>query len=980
MTRTPYVWLLSLILCSFSGESGLPSHPDARATKWVDDLYDQMSPEERIGQLIWVRAHSDKGPDHIAHVEKMIREYHVGGLTFFQGTPLEQARLTNQYQALAKRVPLLISMDAEWGLGMRLKQTTISYPRQMMLGAIQDNILLYDMGAEIARQMKRLGVHINFAPVADVNNNPANPVINYRSFGEDRYNVAVKSFYYMKGMQDNGVMACAKHFPGHGDTDTDSHHDLPVIAHDRARLDSIELFPFQVLIEQKIGSIMVAHLQVPAIDSTPNLPTTLSPLAIRKLMLEEMGFEGLVITDGLDMEGVKKYHRSGEVEAKALVAGNDILLIPPDVPAAVSRIKEYLAEGKLDPSHLEASVKKVLHAKYKLGLEHYTPVDPENLEADLNHPKGLAIKRKLIQHSLTLLRNERHLLPLDRIDTLEIASLSIGAAGITPFQKSLSRYADVEHYQSPKDMATDQQQRLLRSLGDKELVLVGLHGMNHKMDENYGLSASSIQFLEKLQEKTSVVWVVFGNPYSLVNCKNAKSLLEAYDEDPITQEMAAQGIFGSFGFRGLLPVTASKEYAFGDGDYSPALHRLGFGLPEEAGLHSENLALIDTILEDAIRKQAMPGCVALVAKNGKIVFEKAYGKHTYKEEQPTRPEDIFDLASVTKIAATTLAIMKLHDEGKIHIYDTLGKHLPEFLGTDKAGMTIEQVMTHRAGLEAWIPFYKETITPGKKPVPMPEWYREKPDTAFRIPVAENLYIRYNYVDTMWQRILESPVSETKNYLYSDLGFFLMARLVERVSGYPLDAFMEREFYRPMGLQSTGFNPWNRFDKGLFPPTEEDDYFRRRRIQGYVHDMGAAMMGGVSGHAGLFSNAEDLAAIMQLLLQKGFYGGRRYLQPETVDLFIQRCGVCSRRGIGFDMMQAIPQLAINLSPKSSPSTFGHLGFTGIAAWADPEHQLIFILLSNRTYPSMENNKFINMDVRRKVQTLVYDALDFYNFEE
>jgi beta-glucosidase-like glycosyl hydrolase/CubicO group peptidase (beta-lactamase class C family) len=974
MAKHLLTWLALGAFTVLSGHPEPGPSPDLAAMEWVDAIYNDMSPDERVGQLIWLRAHSDKGPDHVAFVEKMIREYHVGGLTFFQGTPLEQAKLTNQYQALTKRVPLIISMDAEWGLGMRMKQTTISYPRQLMLGAIQDNLLIYDMGAEIARQLRRLGVHVNFAPVADVNNNPANPVINYRSFGEDRYNVAVKSFFYMKGMQDNQVMACAKHFPGHGDTDTDSHYDLPVIAHDRSRLDSIELFPFSVLSEQGIGSMMVAHLSVPALDPTPNFPTTLSYPTIGQLLKQDLGYEGLVVTDGLDMQGVTKYHKSGEVEAKALAAGNDILLIPPDVPAAVSRIKEYLQAGKIDSLQFERSVKKVLLAKYRLGLTEFNPIPLSNLEKDLNDTKGLAVKRKLTQHALTLLRNDNNWLPIDRIDTLEIASLSIGSAGVSPFQASLSRFSAVEHFQAPKEMSESQQQRLLQTLSKKELVIASLHDMSQWAGKNFGVSASSIAFLEKLQERTQVIWVVFGNPYALANCTKAKILLMAYDDDPITQDLAAQGIFGAYGFRGKLPVTACPEFSYGDGIFTPSLHRLGYGLPEETGLNSAYLPVVDSIMAKAIDKKATPGGVVLVAKNGRIVMEKAYGKHTYKEDRPVRTDDIYDLASVTKIAAATLAMMKLHDEGKLSIYDTLGAYLPELQGTDKASLTIEEIMTHRSGLKAWIPFYKETITDRNKP--MPEWYREKPDTAYSIPVAANLFLRYNYLDTIWQRIIQSPLSPSKDYVYSDLGFFLSALIVERVSGYPLDAFTEREFYRPMGLRSTGFNPWNRFEENRIPPTEEDDYFRQRRIQGYVHDMGAAMLGGISGHAGLFSSAGDLAAILQMLLQKGYYGGKRYLKPETVDLFIQRCGVCSRRGIGFDLMQIDPGMGLNLSPKSSPSTFGHLGFTGIGAWADPEHQLIFILLSNRTYPSMNNNAFLRLDVRVNAQSAVYDALEYY----
>lgn len=961
--------LAASFLSSFDPYPARPVSIDAsqEEARWVDSLYASLTEAERIGQLLMVRAHSDLGPDHVAQVERLVRDHHVGGLCFFQGNPLEQGRLTNRYQDLAGDLPLLISMDAEWGLGMRLKTTTISYPRQLMLGAIQDNHLLYEMGAEIARQCRRLGVHLNFAPVADVNNNPQNPVINYRSFGEDRYNVAVKSYLYMKGMQDNGVIACGKHFPGHGDTDVDSHYDLPVIPHPFERLDSIELFPFQVLVEQGIGSVMVAHLAVPSLDPTPNLPTSLSEPTIAGLLKTRFQYGGLIITDGLGMKGVTKHFRPGETEALALAAGNDILLLPENVPAAVKAIQEYLAAGKISQARLEESVKKVLRAKYRLGLTRRQSVNLDNIEADLNHPNGIAVKRKLIEKSLTLVRNRGELIPFAFPDTIDMAALSLGASGITPFQQSLSRFARAELYQADKAPSAS----LLETLARKELVIVSLHRMSQTPKDNYGISPQTLAFLDELRKRTRVVAVVFGNPYALAQFESDAWLLEAYDEDPITQDLAAQGLFGVFGFEGRLPVTASATFPYQGGINSRSLFRLGFGIPEEMGMRSEWLAKIEPVALEAIDKGATPGCVVLVAREGRIVYQQAFGRHTYQRSSPALEADhVFDLASITKVAATTLAIMKLQEEKRIDIDQPLGTYMADLAGTGKDSILIRDILLHQAGFRPWIPFYLETVD--EKGRPKPEFYRSESEANFTIPVAKDLFLIDSYRDTIWSRILASPLYDEKKYKYSDLGFYMLAELVRRVSGKSLDRYLAEKFFDPMGLKTAGFNPWERFAMQVIPPTEDDAYFRQEVVQGYVHDMGAAMLGGVSGNAGLFANAYDLAAIMQLLLNKGYYNGVQYLQPATVDQFTRRCSECTRRGLGFDMLQMDPKQDPNFSEEASETTFGHLGFTGTAVWVDPQNQLIYLFLSNRTFPDMNNNKLGSLNIRPRMQEIIYQS--------
>jgi beta-N-acetylhexosaminidase len=978
MKRRILTMLLGILPLVFLGfeqpiqpENGKPDHEAI----WVDSVFQQMSEDERIGQLFMIRAHSNLKQDHIDGVKRMIRQYHVGGLCFFQGTAQKQAVLTNEYQGLVKRIPLMIAMDAEWGLGMRLKTTTLSYPRQLMLGAIRDNRLIYDMGARVAEECRRLGVHINFAPVADVNNNANNPVINTRSFGEDRYNVAVKSYMYMNGMQDNNVMASAKHFPGHGDTDVDSHYDLPLISHDMNRIDSLELFPFKILIEQGVGSMMVAHLSIPAIDDTEHLPTTLSPKVVRDLLQQRLGFEGLIFTDGLGMQGVLKYHKPGQLEVKALMAGNDVLLLPQNIPAAFREIKQALQDGKLPREEFHKSVKKVLRAKYRLGLTRPQQVDLENLDFDLNHPKGLALKRELIQNALTLVRNQEDLIPFRSLEELDMASLSIGSSSRTPFQKRLAIYKEMEHFYVSKGAPYNKMGGLLKKLAEKDVVIVSLHDLSNSPSKGFGISNTMKEVIRDLNQRTKVVLVLFGNPYALKYFDGVDWVLEAYDEDLNTQDLAAQGLFGAFGFRGQLPVTASSLTRAKTGAQTKPLFRLSYGLPEEVGLYSQKLLKIDTVVANAIDSGAMPGCVVLVAKDGKVVFHKAYGHHTYKKRTKVGPMEVYDLASITKIASTTLSVMKLHEEGQIDVRKPIDTYLTELDSTNKVGLSIQEIMAHRAGLKPWIPFYKQTISSRKNP--LPAFYRKQSSGKYSVPVTDQLYMISDFKDTMWQQIYTSDLLKRKGYRYSDLGFYMMAAVVDRMAGIPINHYADQEFYRPMGLQSTTYNPLKRFPRSLIPPTEEDRYFRNQQVHGYVHDMGAAMLGGVSGHAGLFSNASDLAALMQMLLNKGYYGGQQYLQPETVDLFTQRCQGCTRRGIGFDMKQTDPFEPVNMSEKASSHTFGHLGFTGTCAWVDPEHQLVYIFLSNRTYPSMRNNLLGKMDIRPRIQTAVYDALEFYS---
>ncbi|MFQ5445436.1 MAG: glycoside hydrolase family 3 N-terminal domain-containing protein [Saprospiraceae bacterium] len=945
--------------------------------QWVDSLFQAMTPGERLGQLFWLRAQSDWSQKKMDLLAQQIRQYHPGGLCFFnptgKGTPEKQVELTNRYQALSPQVPLMISIDGEWGIGWRYKGKALAFPRQLMLGAIQDDKLIYQMGAEIARHCKRMGIHVNFAPVADVNNNAANPVINYRSFGEAPYNVAAKAYMYMKGMQDHGIMACAKHFPGHGDTNVDSHRDLPVIPHTRARLDSVELFPFKILAEQGAASVMVAHLEVPALDATKGLPTSLSRPVITGVLKDQLHFNGLVLTDALEMKGVTKNYKPGEVEALALAAGNDVLLLPSDLDAGFKTVKAWLRDGRLDSSLVYTSVKKVLRWKYRMGLTSFEPISTEGLRADLSDNHAKTVKRSLIQNALTLVRNEGDLLPLKDINSLDIAALGIGGTDNSRFLPRLQSYADISLLTCARDISSADNKDLFSKLKDKDLVIVSLRGMSQSAAKNWGLKQSAIDFIKKLRSETRVVLVVFGNPYALKYFDDVGCVLEAYDAGDDIEDLAAQALFGAFPIQGRLPVTASPESRGGTGVITPSLQRLSYGLPEEVGMSSARLLKIDTLVREAIDSQATPGAVVLVAKDGKVVFQKAFGRHTYeKEARRTQVSDIFDLASVTKIAATTVSLMKLQDDGKFNVNDPVEKYLHEFANTNKAGIPMLDMLTHRARLTTWIRFYEATIS--KKAKPLPKYYSDKKSEQFPYPVAKDLWMRADYPDTIWQAIRESPLLETEEYKYSDLAFYIAGEIVRRLSGQHIEDYARDRFYEPLGMRTTTYRPLEKFPLDRMPPTEEDSYFRDRRIQGYVHDMGAAMLNGATGHAGLFSDANDLAILMQMLLNKGSYGGRQYLKPETIHQYANRCGKCTRRGIGFDMRQTKEGLKPNLSTLAGDNTFGHLGFTGNAVWADPDNNLVYIFLSNRTYPSMHNYKLKKMNTRVKVQDAVYEALE------
>jgi beta-N-acetylhexosaminidase len=951
----------------------IPPFISQEASRWADSIMSKLTPDQRVGQLFMIAAFSNRDSTHVNDIQYQIANYGIGGLIFFQGGPVRQALLTNQYQATSK-IPLLIGIDGEWGLGMRL-DSTIRFPRQMTLSAMHDEDMIYTMGEEIARQCKRIGIHTNFSPVADINNNPQNPIIGSRSFSDDKITVTKNAVIYMKALQDHHILATGKHFPGHGDTDMDSHLVLPTIKNSEAAMDSMELYPFQKLIHEGMGGVMVAHLSVPAFDTVPNNPSTLSRKIVTGLLSEQMGFKGIKFTDALDMKAVSSCYKPGVLDKLALLAGNDILLNSEDVHKGIDEIHLAVENCEITREEVDAHVKKILMLKYWLGLNSYKPVDTTNLYNDLNSGYALHLQQQLYEKSLTLLSNKDSILPFKNLEK-KMASVVIGDVKNNAFQQQLQQYKNIDCYAIEKDAPVSVFEAVEKFLSNYDYIILSLHNTTMNAQKSYGVTEPASRFMKSVIEKYKTILVDFGNSYTLTKIEpldKLKALVLAYEDMSVTHSLAAQLLFGGISSQGRMPVAAVPAFPKYSGINSSIPIRLKYTFPEDAGMSSADLSGIDSIALKAIAAGATPGCQVLVAKDQKVIYYKSFGTHTYEDTTRVKNSDLYDIASVTKIAATCLESMKLVDEKKINLDQPVSKYLPALKTTNKKKIIIRDLMAHQAGLQSWIPFWKQTITTTGSL--SEDIYVRKETEGFSIRVAEDIYMRNTYRDSVIKWIYDSPVNERGKYVYSDLGPILMKSLLEEETGDSLDHYLDKNFYHPLGLTSLTFRPRNKFDLKKIIPTENDKEFRHQLIHGDVHDPAAAMLGGVSGNAGLFSDANDLAVIMQLYLNKGIYGGRQYLSQNTVNEFTRQQFAINknRRGLFFDKPEPDPKKQSPACKDASMKAFGHQGFTGTCAWVDPEYNLVYIFLSNRVNPDATNDKLSKMNVRTDIQQVIYDAI-------
>ena len=937
--------------------------------KWVDSIYDSMTLEEKMGQLFMADIFSSDPKAKTDKIKDLITNYHLGGIIFSKGGPVRQARLNNEFQALAK-VPLMIGMDAEWGLAMRL-DSTYAFPWNMTLGAITDNKIVEKIGRRIGEQSKRLGVHINFAPVVDINTNPKNPIIGNRSFGEDRDNVTEKALAFMKGMQSAGIMGSAKHFPGHGDTDMDSHKTLPTVDFTRARLDTLELYPYKKLINEGLNSVMVAHLNVPSLEIQMNYPSSLSSKVVTDLLKNELGFNGLIFTDALNMKGASDFKKPGEIELAAFLAGNDVLLISEDIPKAMEFLINSYNEEVITEKRLAYSVKKILYAKYKVGLNHYQPVKTAYLYDDLNSVNDDALYEEAMDNALTVIKNNRAILPIKDLQEKKIAYINFGDDSGEIFLNELKKYGEVDWV---KANGLDDYIQKLKSYN---YVIIGFHKSNDNPWKKFEFSENELVWLYEIARTNTVILDVFARPYAMLDLKttaNFEGVVMSYQNSEISQKLSAQLIFGAREAKGKLPVSLGEDFPLNTILKTKSLRRLQYGTPESVGINSYKLKKIDSLATLGIREGMYPGTQILVARKGKVVYQKNFGYHEYANKIEVMDSTVYDLASLTKILASLPLVMQLVDKKELGMNTKLSEMLPEYKNSNKANITLKEMLSHYARLKAWIPFYRYTLNEDKTEV-SPKYYSDIPDKDFNVQVAQNLYMRRDYMDTIFKTIRESDLNSRLEYKYSDLPYYILKRYFERKFGKPMEQIVQENLYESLGANYMTYLPLEKFSKDNIPPTEQDNIFRNQKVQGYVHDQGAAMLGGVSGHAGLFSNANDVAKIMQMYLWKGFYGGKRYFDPDVLDLF-NTCYYCDknvRRGVGFDK----PQLGTS-GPTCgcvSMTSFGHSGFTGTFAWADPEQEIVYVFLSNRTFPDAENRKLIKSDLRSKIQEAIYEAIDY-----
>lgn len=936
--------------------------------RWVDSVYSVLSLQEKIGQLFMVDVFSSDPIEKIDKVKSLINEQYIGGIIFSKGGPVRQARLNNEFQNNS-RIPLLIGMDAEWGLAMRL-DSTFAYPWNMTLGAIKDDRVVYEIGKRIGKHSKRMGVHFNFAPVVDINTNPNNPIIGNRSYGEDRDNVTRKAIAFMKGMQSTGVLANAKHFPGHGDTDSDSHKTLPTLLFDKQRLDSLELYPYKYIINEGLSSVMVAHLNIPSIISQPGYPSSISKDIVTDLLIKELGFNGLIFTDALNMKGAANFKKPGEIDLAAFLAGNDVLLISEDIPKAHDLLVSSFREGVFTEERLAYSVKKILMAKYKVGLHKQKMVKQEAIVENLNTPEDQVLYEEAMAKAITIIKNDENLLPIKKLDDAKIAYVNFGDDSGETFLKYLKKYTQVDWVKA------NNLEEYLNELSSYDYVVMGFHKSDDNPWKSYKMTADEVQWMQTIAAANKVILDIFTRPYALLDVPSLadfETVLVSYQNSEVSQSLSAQVIFGAIGAEGQLPVSIGDNYPVGTSISTLPLKRLQYGSPEGVGVNSEKLKKIDTLARNGLFAGMFPGAQILVARKGKVIYSKNFGYHEPNKKNKVEDNDIYDVASLTKIIATLPMVMRLYDRNIITMDSKLGDLLPDYKNSNKKNITLKRMLSHYAQLQAWIPFYRKTLDI-ETGAPAFSYYSRTPKDNFRTKVAENLYIRKDYQDSIYKIIKESELRDKEDYRYSDLPFYILKKYIEDFNGSSLDNLVQRDFYKPIGANFTTYNPLEKFSINNIPPTEEDNDFRMQKIQGYVHDQGAAMLGGVGGHAGIFSNANDVAKIMQMYLWKGFYGGTRFFNPETLDDF-NTCYFCEndvRRGVGFDK----PQLGES-GPTCgcvSMTSFGHSGFTGTFTWADPEEEIVYVFLSNRTYPDVNNRMLISSNLRSDIQEAIYEAIE------
>lgn len=958
----------------------------AKMDVWVDSVYAKMNTEQKVGQLIAEVVDPRNLEAAKQEVKRLITNYHIGCLYFSKGTVANHLELVNYAQSISK-VPVMVGLDGEWGLSMRMPDTP-RFPKNMMLGAIQDDRLLYEYGLEMARECKAVGVNINFSPAVDVNSNPKNPVIGTRSFGEDPSNVARKAVAYARGLEDGGVLSVAKHFPGHGNTREDSHKTLPTVSSSFAELTATDFVPFRNYIQAGLSGVMVAHLNIPALN-TGSKPSSMSDKVVAELLKNDMDFEGLVFTDALAMQGARKVTQPNGL--LAFEAGAEVLLEPSTTKSNLDAMVARYAKDSKFAEKVDRTCKKILSYKYAMGLNNYVAQPVDGLLDRINTREAELIMRQLYAAAITVLKNHGNVLPVKGLDK-RISVVTLGTASSkNAFTETCRLYTDVDVYAMTEANMTS----TLGKLKGSSKVIVGI----------YDKGAAYENCLNKLVltvGSENVIPVFFVKPYDIGGFSGPISLcntaIVGYENHEYAQEYAAQVVFGGSDATGRMPVSVEGVSFCGDGIDLYA-SRLGYGMVEEVGLDSEFLQQVDSLANLGVQKGAFPGCQVLVARHNKIVVNKSYGYTDKTKANKIDGNTLYDLASVSKATGTLSGIMKAVDDGLIRIDGKLGTYTKSLAGTEKGKFLIRDLLYHETGMPAALNVYEEmtdtasytgALVSAKKSAAykysaggayINSTAKVRSDVTspvktkeFDYRIGKRLYVGRETYDTIMNIIHNIPLRDNRRYLYSCLNFCLLMEAEENVTKVRHDKYVYDNIFHRLGAYRTVYRPLDFYKKSEIAPTEYDGYFREEVVQGSVHDETAAFSGGIQGNAGLFSNANDLAKLCQMWLNRGMYGGEQILSSDVVNTFVTSKSPNSHRGLGYDKPNLAKPEWSSTCEEAGPTVFGHTGFTGTCFWVDPENDMIYIFLCNRVYPSRNNKAFTEVGARAGIMKALYQAVE------
>jgi beta-N-acetylhexosaminidase len=929
--------------------------------QWVDSVFRTMSADEKIGQLLMVRvAAGDEAS--AGRLFSNIKSYGVGGAIITQGGPLRVSGLVNKAQA-ASHVPMLFGIEAVRGVGFTLDSVQ-PLPPPLVLNALRNDSLIAASAQEVARQMKILQLHINFMPIAntDASSDPYPDKLLH--FGTDRLRVARAAKFFVEAHDAQGIMSVAQHDvrSKHGTTATELlYRGIP---------DSALFHSYREMISRGLKGIVTSGLPYFYLERHRNLPPSASQIFVSEHIKRSLGFNGLTFTDIPSLQKVVSKPRGGETELLAFQVGNDMLIDPVNIPATVKKIRKTLKKNLPLQQHLDSTVRKILSAKFNAGLAHMKPVDTDNLVRKLNSREASLLRQRLNRESVTLVTNEGGEVPIRALAKRRFAVVSVGMDTENTFSHTLSKFAPFDKYsiRLPEDTL-----KLLGDLPHYDVVVLASFPLAQNLLPTVGPA------LQRLTHH-HLILAHFGDPSLLDSFHGFSAVIAGYTDDAIAQRSAAELIFGSIPARGRLPLTVSDKWREGAGASISTINRFSYGMPEEAGMDSRMLEQIDAVAREAIDSMATPGCHVLVARHGKVVYDRSFGWYTYDNKVPVSDETIYDLASVTKVTATLQAVMYLEEQKQIDVNKKVSVYLPELVSTNKKDITIKDMLTHQSGLLPFIPMWPQTI---KDNTFDPYYYSATRSESYPLHVAGDLFVAPYIRDSAWHwavqsRLLDRAPRTPFAYRYSDMGSMVLHRMANKLLPEPMEKFLQQYFYEPLGAQTMGYLPLERFPISQIAPTEIDTTYRKTLIAGTVHDERAAMLGGVAGHAGLFGNATDLAKVCQMLLNGGNYGGIQFFKPETVHQFTAKQYENSRRGLGWDKPTGDwngPTAVL-----ASPLTFGHTGFTGTCIWIDPEFDLVFVFLSNRVWPD-RNNKLLNANIRPRIQEIIYRSIfDYCRFEE